>query len=257
MFTIEAVSGCTAELKFYDWNRFASNELLGIAKVTLDEFKFNVLQDLWVSLSTQGSVHILVQVSPFQIPPVFKDHANERLPQLRMQLESVAYYPGSTVRGAVVYGLLKPKKLHAIRIIIDGRQFTQWSTGSKNKTHYYGTCVFFNSTATLVGSSNKKESLVQPTGENIFPFEYILPMQIPPSYNSTAWSGCIRYTATAFVDIAGKPNKVNIQHLTVLSHPSSIRSVDNLVFTTKLDTALLSKKAVQLAIEGASVAYTG
>jgi hypothetical protein len=249
----------TIEIRVYDWNRFASNKILGQTQLKVSDMvaRGNVVEDEWLKLDTKGQIRVISHLTPIQPGTVIKGHYNTRLSQLRVHLEADVYYPGQVVRGCVVYGLLKKKKLHSLRVALDGRAFTHWSTGSKHKTHYYGTVVYFNIIAALMGQLDKTDVIELEPGAYIFPFEYVLPMDLPPSFNDRSWANHIRYTVSAHADVAGKANKSAQTFIRLLPDPKSVRPEETLVLTKKLNDTLLTKQLVDLAISGHSTAYIG
>jgi len=150
------------------------------------------------NIKSGGMVHLLIQFNPMlQLPKmVFK-----RLPKFRMQLDRSTYFAGEVIRGFVVYNTYKPIDIRAVRLRVDGYSNTEWTENRTEQRgdetvnyyyHYHTRITFFNTVATLYGNhkgSNKKFTL-EP-GSYFFPFEYALPLGLPPSYNGAF--GCNYY----------------------------------------------------------------
>ena len=260
VFTISS-SSSSVELQVFDWNRILSNVLLGTTKIDVGSFATETFQDLWLPLDTCGDVHIFCQVTPILVAPTgATEHMNIRLSQMRLQLESTAYYPGQVVRGALIYGLLKPKKVHSIRVAVDGRTHTYWTTGAKNKTYYYSLYVFFNATSVMVGGFDKKEAVTMEPGSHIYPFEYVLPMDLPPSTNdeSPYHTNYIRYCVTGFSDVAGSANKSTRWTFRVFPSPHHSLRTDFMSSTSsKLNGAFILKQNVTCSITGPAQVWSG
>jgi hypothetical protein len=246
----------TVELKVSDWNRFSSNTPLGSTVLKVEDIKHGLFQDLWLPLDTQGELHVMTLIAPFPTP-LASSRMAVRLSQLRVQLENSACYPGGTLRGCVVYSLLKPKSLHGLHLMLDGRSHVHWSTGSKHKTHYYSTKIFFNAKVPLVGKTTKvakgEQATVLQPGAYIFPFEYVLPMDLPATFES-GWMGAfIRYTVTVFADVVAKADKSTQLTFRVLCNDKLMRpELVGAELTTKTGNF-----PVQVHVHGPLTAYVG
>lgn len=237
----------------YDWNRFSSNQLLGNVNLTLSEFQQGVVADVWKPLDTKGELRVIIQFCPVIAPRAAM--MAERIPSLRIQLESTVYYPGQIVRGALVYGTNKPKKVHALRLHADGHSMAHWTTGSgKNRRHHYGVVCFFHTSAAFVGPpTGKAETHVVPSGGYVHPFEFTLPINIPHTWEASFGCGnYIRYAVHGFSDIAGKANKVTTMRYRVLASPHTMRHDTSIALLPKV-----SKSDIQITISGNTTMYTG
>lgn len=249
----------TVQLKVFDWNRFSSNKSLGNITISLGSLTVGTFYDEWRSLDTQGECRVIIHLAPLGIAK--PEALAARLSSARLQLENTVYYPGQIVRGCFVFGTQQLRKYHSIRIMIEGYSRTHWSTGSgKNRRHYYGAAMLLNCTAAMAGSPvDKKDTFVLGPSVNLYPFEYVLPLNIPHTYepNGPIGSfGCpnvISYRAVGFADVASKANKVAIQSFRVLAHPSHVR-----LDYSHLQMAPVTKTSnMQLEISGPTTAWVG
>lgn len=241
MFTVSSATSLI-ELKVYDWNRVLSNVLLGTAKLQLGADFENRFQDLWLPLDKQGELHVMFHVSPFPVSPaVFSEHMSVSLPALRIQLESSAYYPGQIVRGAFVYSVTKPIKIRSLCVQFDGRASTSWVDASGSHTHHCANYIFFNQTAAMLGTlddtAKDAPNISLEPGSFVFPFEYVLPMDIPPSINDTCvWANMNRYQVTGHVDVVDSNGSCNrksdVYIFTVLPRPSHSKETRSVSSTT-------------------------
>jgi hypothetical protein len=259
-FVFSVINNSIIEIRVYDWNRFSSNKILGKVTLKVSELltRGNAIDDSWMNLDTRGQIRIICHLTTISPGHTIKAHYGHRLPQLRVYIESDVYYPGQIVRGAVIYNVLAKKKFHSIRLTLDGRSYTQWAVGYKHKVHYYATVVFFNTTSALVGKLDKTQDIEFEPGCHIFPFEYVLPMNLPPSFQDRLWANFNRYTATAHVDMSsGKANKTSAAFITMLSDPRTARPDESLSITNKLNDSLVTSQLVHLVASGHTTAYAG
>ena len=227
--------------------------------ISLGSLEVGTFYDEWRSLDTQGECRVIIHLVPLGIAK--PDSLGKRLPSARLQLESTMYYPGQTVRGCFVFGTQKLRTYHSIRIMIEGFSRTHWSTGSgKNRRHYYGAAMLLNCTAAMAGSPvDKKDNFELGPSVNLYPFEYVLPLNLPHTYEPALPFGImdaanvVSYRVVGFADVASKANKVAIQSFRLLAHPSHVR-----LDYSHLDMAPVHKTAnMQLEISGASTAWAG
>lgn len=247
----------TIEFKIYDWNRIQSNELLGVAKLNLELYKIGVFEVASLNLDTQGQLNVMFLLEPFRTPLV--KPIRERLSQMRVQLENSAYYPGSTIRGVAVYSTVKPVIIHGLSLTLEGHSWTHWSTGSKHKTFYYSYRSYFNERIPLLGavgkeSKNTRVDLVP--GVYLFPFEYVLPMDLPPTLE--LFQHHISYRALLFSEIKGKANKSSELTFCILSNHKLMRSELIGAEVTGMKGGAFGKdEPVKLHIHGPATAFVG
>lgn len=243
-------------IRVLDWNRFTSNKPLGDVTIDLGSLVIGRLYDDWRSLSMTGEIRVIIHLCKVEIPK--PQSFGARLGSTRLQLERTVYYPGHTIRGAMVFGTQKVRKYHAVRVIIEGHSNTYWSTGSgKHRRHYHGCCVFMNCTAAFLGTPvGKTETISLGPSVNIYPFEYVLPLHLPPTFdlmgNGTSWNRNA-YRVIAFADVAGKANKLSLAHFRVLAHPSHIRTDISLNMMAPVNKST----DMRVEISGATQAWIG
>lgn len=251
MFAVEN-ENTEVELKVDDWNRFSKKKPLGSVKLPLVGIARDMLQDIWLPLSEKGEVRVLYQLSDIKTSPTqTAPDLTARLPHFRLQLENTHCYPGSRLRGAVIYGRRKTKKIRSIKLVVEGISRTHWST--KQKKHYYGTAIFLSTTAALVGPLVKSETTTLEPGVYIFPFECLLPSDIPHTYDSGAYVSCYnRYSVIGYVDVASKPNKICTHNFKVLCHPSAVKVDHTIPLIIKP-----RESDIKIALNGDPIAFVG
>ncbi|XP_003490327.1 arrestin domain-containing protein 17 isoform X1 [Bombus impatiens] len=117
------------------------------------------------------------------------------------------YYPGQTVSGNIIVVLNSTKKIRGICVKIKGVANTCWTTDKQDMDergqYRDGTQTvtaheeYFDTKYYLVGSASGGEIEIQ-GGEHKFPFQCILPMNLPSSFESDF--GHVRYTVKATLD---------------------------------------------------------
>ncbi|XP_076653337.1 arrestin domain-containing protein 17 isoform X1 [Halictus rubicundus] len=117
------------------------------------------------------------------------------------------YYPGQTVSGNIVVVLDSTKKVRGISVKVKGFADTCWTTDKQEMDergqYREGTQTvtaheqYFETKYYLVGSASGSEIEVQ-SGEHKFPFQCVLPTNIPSSFESDF--GYVRYIAKATLD---------------------------------------------------------
>lgn len=214
-------------IEVLDWNRFASNKSLGKVEINLETLTMGTTHDEWRKLDTKGEVHLLIHVSPAKLSPA---ELVIRVPRARIQLERTVYYPGQTIRGCLVFSNVKPNKVHTIRVLVEGWNVV-WFSSKQSKEHqwnHHGARMLVSCTAALAGSPTEKgDAFNLNAGLHLYPFEFVLPLNIPYSTDPNTQFGppafslnFIAYRITGFVDVANKSNGIAHQHFRVLAHPN-------------------------------------
>ncbi|XP_059165745.1 arrestin domain-containing protein 17-like [Physella acuta] len=122
---------------------------------------------------------------------------------------SGVYYPGNAVDGHVTVELTEPMKMRGIRLKFEGKAYVHWSethsTGSgKNRRtttrHYSASERYFDQEVLLFGiwPNQGSETKEIPLGRHTFPFQFILPLGLPSSFE--AGTGYVRYTVSCNID---------------------------------------------------------
>lgn len=125
-----------------------------------------------------------------------------------------ACFPGQTIAGRIECTFNKEKNLRAVKIKFKGRAETEWyesesyydHSSKKHRTRrvrYSGEEVYFDAEYILLQGG---ENFVLPPGRHSYPFSYILPTQLPSSFEGV--HGNIRYTIKGTVD---RPWKFNYE----------------------------------------------
>ncbi|XP_059165749.1 arrestin domain-containing protein 17-like [Physella acuta] len=118
---------------------------------------------------------------------------------------SGVYFPGNAVDGHVTIELKKSMKMRGLRLKFEGKAHVYWSeesgTGDDKKTYYYSaTEKYFDQEVLLFGiwPNQGSEAKELPSGRHTFPFQFILPLGLPSSYE--AGIGYVRYIVTCNID---------------------------------------------------------
>ena len=105
------------------------------------------------------------------------------------------FYPGSSVAGALLVSVDKPKSYTHISIQFLGRAYVHWSetqgSGEGSHTvHYTSSEVYVDDRQTLWTAAQSPEGRLAP-GQYSFPFRFDVPSSAPSSFEGTV--GSIRY----------------------------------------------------------------
>jgi hypothetical protein len=173
-----------------------------------------------------------------------------RFPSFRAQIERSHYFPGEIIRGYIQYNVGKPKKIRGVRVKFDGYSHTHWTethivhTGKGTQTRqipYSAHVTYFNPIATLYGNPRGvSKDFKIPSGTYIWPFEFCLPMGLPPSFDHDF--GKNYYCVTCYVDIpwaTDKEVKLPFQMLALWQ---------NLNFAVRIDTCLYGVVCLRLTL---------
>lgn len=247
------------ELKVYDWNRIQSNELLGTARLNLAEHQLGKFEAVNLNLDTQGQILVMILVEPYPAP--LAKPVKERMSQKRIQLENSAYYPGSTLRGVAVYSTRKPVQVHGLSLTLCGYSWVYWCSGGKHKVHYHSSQIYFNHTVPLIGAigdAAKKTQVDLAPGVYLFPFEYVLPMELPPSFiHPSSSRDPIEYKAVFHADVKGKSNKTTDIAFRVLPNHKLMRPEQIGTEMLGMKGAFGKDEPIKLLIHGPATAFTG
>lgn len=246
-------------MKVYGHKFLQSNEFLGTAQLNLEQYKTGTFEATWLNLDTQGQMHVMLLLEPYPRP--LDKPVKERLSQMRVQLENSAYYPGSILRGVAVFATVKPLPIHGLCLCIDGHSNVYWSSGSnKNRTVYCSYRNFFNERVALlggIGPGAKKSHVDLAPGVYLFPFEYVLPMDLPPSFGWN-WTYCIKYHVLLHCWIKGKKNKAADLNFRVLANHKLMRSELIGAEVLGVKGGMLSKdENINIQIHGPATALVG
>lgn len=155
---------------------------------------------------------------------------------ITIDLERTDFTGGDTVRGVCRLHLEEPLPLRGVRVRFHGFERAEWSEGSgKNRRTRRAERSFFDHVETLFGqpalgvletvgdvlsgltSKDRYERL--PAGDHAFPFEYRLPVELPPDFESGGASR-IAYEITASVDLPVKFDLTVTRRLTIHAPPA-------------------------------------
>ncbi|KAI6176911.1 Arrestin-C domain-containing protein [Aphelenchoides bicaudatus] len=105
---------------------------------------------------------------------------------------NAVYFPGNVVNGNVFIRLKEPMKARCVTASIMGKARTHWtcweerSTTNRSTTSesvpYWSEIIYIDQHVCLWDSTAENKKL--PAGEHRFPFSFILPLNIPPTYEA-------------------------------------------------------------------------
>jgi hypothetical protein len=249
----------TITLRVLDWNRVMKNVPLGVAVLEVAKVTPNVGLDMWMPLDTQGEIHIFVQATTLALSPAKPKQT--RLGSFRMNIERIVYFPGESVRGAIIYNVGKPKKIRGVRVRFEGATRTHWSetrgSGDNRRTiHFHAHYVYFNPIATLYGNPRgQKKDFKIPSGGYYWPFEFNLPLNLAPSFYHNL--GNNSYYVKGYVDIPMAIDKTVTQKLTMTCQYSQLHPTINVKFSKKAKALLASNENISVGLAAPEIAYMG
>ncbi|EFN85199.1 Arrestin domain-containing protein 2 [Harpegnathos saltator] len=116
------------------------------------------------------------------------------------------FAPGEVVTGNVIVDLAREKTIRALKLTVKGEANVSWERTRSTKNsrghqrsrtdHFRGNEQYFNLTYSLLGDTGGE--LRMPAGFNKYPFNFLLPHNIPCSFEHE--HGHIRYTTKAVID---------------------------------------------------------
>lgn len=242
-----------------DWNRVMKNVPLGAALLEVAKVSPNVGLDMWLPLDTKGEIHIFCQATPLLAAP--SKPKSLRLGSFRMNVERTVYFPGELISGAVIYNVGVPKKIRGVRVRFTGETRTMWSEQHGSGDHrrtvtYFGHVVYFNPVATLYGNERgEKKDFKIPSGGYFWPFEFVLPAGIAPSFHHNIGENA--YRVTGYVDIPMSIDKTVVHKLTVTCEYAQMHPTLNLKFAKKAKALLAADEKISVALAAPEVAYMG
>lgn len=178
-----------------------------------------------------------------------------------MILERTTYYPGEMIRGAMIYNVGMPRKIRGVRVRFNGETKTHWTESRRNGNNTYTVVfsahyVFFDPIATLYGNPRgKKDDFKIQSGGYYWPFEFVLPMTLAPSFQHNL--GRNSYYVKGYVDIPMSPDKTVIQDLNMTVQYGTLHPVLNMRFSKKAKALLASNQNISVGLRAPEVAYMG
>ncbi|XP_060553147.1 arrestin domain-containing protein 3-like isoform X2 [Ruditapes philippinarum] len=120
-----------------------------------------------------------------------------KLRKLEITLNSpqVVYYPGQVIQGQVIIELAEDMKMRGIHILCKGKGHIEWEDGDSTTKDSE---TYVNVMLTLY-NGNAGEDITLHAGNHLFPFQFVLPINIPGSFEGK--SSCyVRYWLKANID---------------------------------------------------------
>lgn len=245
-----------------------------VASVHLDWTSLSpwIPMERWIRLTDNIEIHVILQFVETQVP--VETPLSLKLPNLRLALERTVYFPGELIRGVIVHHVAKSQKIQGLYMIIEGFNFASW-LDEVDDQYYWGKHDYFSKTETLFGKPankseildsregpdpkvfgsrprqmdetligvglTKTETIMTEMGCHYYPFEFSLPMNLPPSamYGDGA-SGVFYYIQTLLIGSSGILLTAH-QNLCIVSPPPTLL-IDPTIPTNGLETYPLSRR---------------
>ncbi|XP_059165735.1 arrestin domain-containing protein 3-like [Physella acuta] len=115
---------------------------------------------------------------------------------------SGVYYPGNAVDGHVTVELTEPMKMKGIRLQFDGSAFVKWANETLVPRFFTSTENYFHQESLVFGPNEGSETKELPSGRHTFPFQFILPLGLPSSFEAIydAGTSYVRYSVSCNID---------------------------------------------------------
>lgn len=123
---------------------------------------------------------------------------------ITLQKPTPIYFVGETIVGSVNLRVRERFKINSVKMVINGSCYVRWteSHGSGKNRHtvtYSAHETYLNYNTMLVTKQPHENELYLEAGDLTFPFNIVLPPNIPTSYEHQF--GKVRYSVQATIDI--------------------------------------------------------
>ena len=121
------------------------------------------------------------------------------------------YYPGQSVSGLLQVVLKEPKWYRYAAVSLQGKGIILWSEGYSREAMslYYNRETYVDMFFVVWGDKNAPLPIKFDPGTSNFPFQFTIPAQCPPTFNSQRYTGKIEYQL--FGIIASEMNEYKIE----------------------------------------------
>ena len=112
------------------------------------------------------------------------------------------FYPGEVVIGNIVVKLDSALNCKEISLKFKGKSYVRWTTGSGDKKKIHrNTEEYFKRAIILAAPVPPDSEMTLLPGEFLYPFEFQLPNNLPPSLDASYGTGYIRYYMKIKIDV--------------------------------------------------------
>lgn len=137
-----------------------------------------------------------------------------------LQKQNAIFTPGEAVRGILKFKTTERFKINFISLLVEGDAKVHWSetrsTGKSSHQVVYSEREQYLETETLLLSKQADGDLYLEVGDYSYPFEVILPLNIPSSFEHH--HGKIRYSVKGTIDIPWAIDKHTYKSFTVINN---------------------------------------
>ncbi|KAH0569186.1 arrestin domain-containing protein 17-like [Cotesia glomerata] len=119
--------------------------------------------------------------------------------KIKLDNPTATYKSGGIISGQIIIDLAKLQKLKALKIRFKGECIVRWSPKvfKFNSEDFFGHDLYFREDICLFGEIGGNV-IELPSGHHIYPFSYVLPENIPNSFEHSI--GCVKYSIKAIMD---------------------------------------------------------
>ncbi|XP_074101958.1 arrestin domain-containing protein 17-like isoform X2 [Cotesia typhae] len=119
--------------------------------------------------------------------------------KIKLDNPTATYKSGGIISGQIIIDLAKSQKLKALKVKFKGQCLVRWSSKvfKFNSEDFFGHDLYFCEDICLFGEIG--ENVIElPSGHHIYPFKYVLPENIPNSFEHSI--GCVKYSIKVIMD---------------------------------------------------------
>lgn len=140
--------------------------------------------------------------------------------QINLDKPNGIYSPGEFLSGKLVLKVSERFKINALNINLEGNARVHWTesqgTGKNRRTHTYSNDEQYLSFVLVFASKQPNQDCYLEVGEQFYPFNIMLPPNLPTSYEQSV--GKIRYSLTGNIDIPWAFDKHTKRQICIINH---------------------------------------
>lgn len=166
---------------------------IGYCKLKFNKLPDNTAIDMKLPLNNSKiQLHIVAKFTPY----IYNKKYSHKLKSIRINLERNFYFPGETVRGHVIINTNKPYEIENIILEFISQSYVYFIE-TYGETVYVDQSSYHYSDRQVIlyrtDPNSPSTYTILKAGTYIYPFEYVLNVNLPPSYTHEYYGLIIHY----------------------------------------------------------------